>query len=116
MKFTLNNTGIHVISGGSRIFLERGVQVQADYGNSTDCFIMAGKYVYAESAKSAPIRANVENFQNLAPLRSHLLAFQAPYSEHWSSNRLNCRICSAAPVGLIASFCSWLVKLNITLQ
>ena len=28
-------------SGGSRIF-ERGVQVQADYGNSTDCFIMAG--------------------------------------------------------------------------
>ena len=29
-------------SGGSRIF-ERGVQVQADYGNSTDCFIMAGE-------------------------------------------------------------------------
>ena len=34
-------------SGGSRIF-ERGVQVQADYGNCTDCFIMAGEYVYAE--------------------------------------------------------------------
>ena len=41
-------------SGGSRIF-ERGVQVQADYGNSMDCFIMAGEY--AEAAKSEPIRA-----------------------------------------------------------
>ena len=40
-------------SGGSRIF-ERGVQVQADYGNSTDCFVMAGKYVYVEAVKSVP--------------------------------------------------------------
>ena len=31
-------------SGGSRIF-ERGVQVQADYIKSMDCFIMAGEYV-----------------------------------------------------------------------
>ena len=49
-----------VSGGGSRIF-GRGVQVQADYGISTDCFIMAGKYVYAEyvyaeAAKSVPIR------------------------------------------------------------
>ena len=34
---------------------ERGVQVQADYGNSMDCFIMAGEYVYAEAVKSEPI-------------------------------------------------------------
>jgi len=40
-------------SGGSRIF-ERRVQVQVDY---MDCFIMAGEYVYAEVAKSEPIRA-----------------------------------------------------------
>ena len=42
-----------ILSGGSRIF-ETGVQVQADYGNSTDCFIMAGEYVYAEAAKLVP--------------------------------------------------------------
>jgi len=36
-------------------FYERGVQVQVDYGNSTDCFIMAGEYVCAEAAKLAPI-------------------------------------------------------------
>ena len=48
-------------SGGSRIF-ERGVQVQADYGNSTDCFITAGEYVYAEAVKLAPIRAKRGNF------------------------------------------------------
>ena len=46
-------------SGGSRIF-ERGVQVQADYGNSMDCVIMAGEYVYAEAAKSEPICAKHE--------------------------------------------------------
>jgi len=45
---------MRISSGGSRIF-ERGVQVQADYGNSTDCFIMAGDYVYAEAAKLVPI-------------------------------------------------------------
>jgi len=33
-------------------------------------------------------------------LRSHLLTFQAPYSEHWSGGRQNCRICSTASVGL----------------
>jgi len=47
-----------ISSGGSRIF-ERGVQV--DYGNSMDCFIMAGEYVYAEAAKSAPIHAEHRN-------------------------------------------------------
>ena len=58
-----------------------------------------------------------EKIWNLGPLRSHLLDFQAPYSEHWSGGRRNCRICSTAPVGLIAFFCSWLVKLTIiTLQ
>jgi len=63
-------------------FLKGGVQVQADYDNSTGCFIMAGEYVYAEAVKSSTRSA--ENFWNLGPLRSHLLAFQAPYSEHWS--------------------------------
>ena len=43
-------------SGRSRIF-ERGIQVQANYGNSMDFFIVAGEYVYAEAVKSAPIRA-----------------------------------------------------------
>ena len=84
-----------ILSGGSRIF-ETGVQVQADYGNSTDCFIMAGEYVYEEAVKLVPNR-------NLGPLRLHLLAFQAPYSEHWAGGRRNCRISSTAPVGLIAS-------------
>ena len=50
--------GVLGVSGGSRIF-ERGVQVQADYGNSTDCFIMAGEYVYA---KSEAIRAKRGKF------------------------------------------------------
>ena len=53
-----------------------------------------------------PSVRSVENFRNLGPLRSHLLAFQAPYNEHCSGGRRNCRICSTAPVGLIASFCS----------
>jgi len=35
-------------------------------------------------------------FRNLRPLRSHLLAFQAPFSEHWSGGRRNCCICSTA--------------------
>ena len=101
-----------VFSGRSRFF-ESGVQVQADYSNSTDCFIVARKYVYAEASKSVPIRVKHGKFLDL---RSHLLAFQAPYSEHWSGSHQNCRICSTAPVGLIASFCSWLVKLTITSQ
>jgi len=101
-----------VYSGGSRIF-ERGVQVQVNYGNSTDCFIMAREYVYAEAAKSVPTRAKCGK---ISDLRSHLLAFQALYSEHWSGGRRICRICSTAPVGLIASFCSWLVKLTIASQ
>jgi len=65
-----------------------------------------------------PSARSAENFRNLGPLRSHLLAFQAPYSEHWSGGRRNCRICSTAPVGLplIASFYSWLVKLTVTSQ
>jgi len=58
-------------SGGSRIF-ERGVQVQADYSNSTDCFIMAGEYVYAEAVKLAPIRA--KRGKNLE-LRAFEIAF-----------------------------------------
>jgi len=33
-----------MISGGPRIF-ERGVQVQVDYSNIMDCFIMTGEYV-----------------------------------------------------------------------
>jgi len=45
-----------------------------------DCFIMAGEHVYAEAAKSVPIRAKRRKFSDL---RSHLLAFQAPYSKHW---------------------------------
>ena len=98
------------VSGGSRIF-ERGVQ--ADYGNSTDCFIMASEYIYAEAAKSVPIHTKGGKFSDL---RSHLLAFQVPYSEHWSGGCRNCRICSNTPVGLIASFCSWPVKLTITSQ
>ena len=40
-------------------FLKRGVQVQADY---MDCFVMAGEYVYAEAAKSEPIRAKRGKF------------------------------------------------------
>ena len=60
-----------------------------------------------------PSARSAEHFRNFGPLRSHLLAFQAPYSKHWSGGRRNCCICSTAPVGLIASFCSWLVKLTI---
>jgi len=48
-------------SGGSRI-IESGVHVQVDYGNSTDCFIMAGEYVYAEAAKLVPVRAKRGKF------------------------------------------------------
>ena len=47
---------------GDLEFLKEGVQVQADYGNSTDCFIMAGEHVYVEAAKLAPIRAKRRKF------------------------------------------------------
>jgi len=50
-----------ILSGGSRIF-ERGAQVQVDYGNSTNCFIMEGKYVYTEAVKSVPICAKHGKF------------------------------------------------------
>ena len=70
-------------SGGSRIF-ERGVQIQADYGNSTDCFIVAGEYVYAEAVKLVPIRAKCGTFLEF---RTFEIA-SAAYSEHnWSSGR-----------------------------
>ena len=105
-------------SGISRI-IERGIQVQADYGNSTHCYIMAGEEVFMSMQRlrsRRPPAQSTENFQNLGPLRSLLLAFQPPYSEHWSSGRRGCRICSTAPVGLIASFCSQFVKLTTTSQ
>ena len=98
-------------SGGSRIF-ERRVQVQVDYGNSTDCFITAGEWVYVEAAKLAPIRVKRRKISEFRTFEIASAGLQAPYSEHWSGGRRNCRICSTAPVGLIASFCSWLVKLT----
>jgi len=64
-------------SGGSGIF-ERGVQVQADYGNNTDCFIMAGEYVYAEAAKSAPIRAKRGNFSEFRTFEIASAGFSGP--------------------------------------
>jgi len=98
-----------IISGGFRIFV-RGFRLRRITVIAWIVFIMAGKYVivYAEAAKSAPIRTKCGK---ISDLRSHLLAFQAPYNEHWSGGRRNCRICS---MQLIASFCSWLVKLTIT--
>jgi len=65
------------ISGGSRIF-ERGVQVQADYGNSMDCFIMAGEYVYAGAVKSVPIRAKRGNFSEFRTLEIASAGFSGP--------------------------------------
>jgi len=38
---------------------------------------------------------------NLGPLRSHLLAFQAPYSKHWSGSRQVCQTCSATHVQVL---------------
>ena len=64
-------------SGGSRIF-ERRVQVQADYGNSTDCFIMAGEYVYAEAAKSAPIRAKCRKISEFRTFEIASAGFTGP--------------------------------------
>ena len=55
---------------------------------------------------------SMENLWNLGPLRSHLLAFSAPQSKHWSGGHWVCRICSAAndvPNNLWCHFqqCSW---------
>jgi len=63
--------------GGSRIF-ERKVQAQADYGNCTDCFIMAGKYFYAEAAKSAPIRMKRGNFSEFRTFEIASVGFSGP--------------------------------------
>jgi len=52
------------------MIFERGVQ--ANYGNSTDCFTMAGEYV---NVKLVPIRAKRGKFFEFRTLRSHLLAF-----------------------------------------
>ena len=95
-------------SGGSRIF-ERGVkvQVQADYSNSTDCFVMAGEHVYVEAVNGA-ICMKRGKFSEVRTFEIASAGFSGPYSEHWSGDRRNCRICSTAHVGLIASFCSWL--------
>jgi len=67
-------------SGGSRIF-ERGVQVQADYGNSTDCFIMAGEYVYAEAAKLVPIRAKLGKFSDFRTFEIASAGFSGPIQQ-----------------------------------
>ena len=64
-------------SGSSMIF-EKGVQVQADYGNSTDCFIMAGEYVYAEAVKLAPIRAKRGNFSEFRTFEIASACFSGP--------------------------------------
>jgi len=72
----------------------------------------------------------MENFQNLGLLRSHLLAYQALHSKHWSWGRWVCRtsvlpcLCThvllfkakiVAMARLIASFlCSWLIKFTTT--
>jgi len=41
-----------------------------------------------------------DKVRNLGPLRlrMHLLAFQSPYSKHWSDCRQVCRTCSTIPV------------------
>jgi len=78
-------------SGGSRIF-ERGVQVQADYGNSTVLSRQASMSMQRLRSR-CPSARSAEKFGNLGPLRSHLVAFQALYSKHWSGGRRNCRIC-----------------------
>ena len=64
-------------SGGSRIF-ESGVQVQADYGNSTDCFIMAGEYVYAEVANLAPICVKRGKFSEFRTFEIASAGFSGP--------------------------------------
>ena len=65
-----------LISGGSRIF-ERGVQVQ-DYVNSMDCFIMVGEYVYAQAAKSKPIRAKRGKFTEFWTFEIASAGFSGP--------------------------------------
>ena len=45
-------------SGGSRIF-ERGVQVQADYGNSTDCFLEFRTFEIASAGFFRPHTASI---------------------------------------------------------
>ena len=108
------------VSGGSRIlkggFKFRQITVLAHIVTS---WYARRRYMSMQRLRSrCPPARSAENFQNLAilgPLRSHLLAFQAPYSRHRSGSRRPCRICSTAPVGLIASFCSscsWFVKLT----
>ena len=73
----LANSGLSTIIGGSRIF-ERGVQVQADYGNSMDCFIMAGGYVYAEAVKLEPIRVKRGKFSELWTFEIAFAGFSSP--------------------------------------
>ena len=50
--------------------------------------IVKALYVYADAVK----------FLELRSLRSHLLAFQAFYSKHWSCGHRVCRACFGAPV------------------
>jgi len=63
-----------VSSGGSKIF-ERGVQVQADYGNSTDSFIMAGEFVYAEVEKLVPFCAKCGKFSEFRTIETSFAGF-----------------------------------------
>ena len=101
---------VRICSGGSRIF-ERGVQVQVDYSNSTDCFIITGEYVYAETAKLVPIRAKRGNFSKFRTFEIASAGFSGPIQRalvRRSSKLLHLfhRPCGAD------SFCSWLVKLH----
>ena len=76
-------------SGGSRIF-ERGVQVKADYGNSMDCFIMAGEYVYAEAVKLEPIRTKCGKFSEFWTFEIASAGFSGPIQRAlvWRSSKL----------------------------
>jgi len=68
--------------------------------NSIVCFMCFSPAIrdtcVPSSYRLAIIR--VEVFLNFGSLRSHMLAFQAPQSKHWSGGRRVCRTCSAAHV------------------
>ena len=66
---------------------------------------MAGEYVYAEAAKLVPIHVKRGKFSEFRTFEIASAGFSGPIQRAL-------RICSTAPVGLIASFCSWLVKLT----
>ena len=66
-----------ITSGESRIF-ERGVRVQVDYGDSMDCYIMAGEYIYAEAAKLVPICAKRGKFSEFRSFEIASAGFSGP--------------------------------------